>query len=271
IYSYDRPETIYDDRFVVVHLTEPSTPDETDATGDTNGNGVVDLYCDNYYGSLWNSDCVVAIDSDDDPRNGGIIDFMAYSNRDGSANSTMSSYMSAARDHGQWYIIGELAGQESAVDIGTKGLSSYMGISRVIGSDTNALEDFVVTRYQTPGKENVISVSAGFRKLFKVDKKTVSIVPGSRRPGSGTVPLFLYEHCNIKFRIFSVTGMLVHESPLYRSLPPGDFSLQWNSAAFSSVINRGVPTGLYIGKIEATGTSERISETESVYIVVVKK
>ncbi|MCP4138666.1 MAG: hypothetical protein GY754_47355, partial [bacterium] len=46
IYSYDRPETIYDDRFVVVHLTEPSTPDETDATGDTNGNGVVDLYCD---------------------------------------------------------------------------------------------------------------------------------------------------------------------------------------------------------------------------------
>src|SRR5271157_3550312 len=30
IYSYDRPETPYDDRFVVVHLTQPGIPDETD-------------------------------------------------------------------------------------------------------------------------------------------------------------------------------------------------------------------------------------------------
>ena len=29
IYSYDRPETTYDDRFVVVHLTRPDETDET--------------------------------------------------------------------------------------------------------------------------------------------------------------------------------------------------------------------------------------------------
>ncbi|HOW81744.1 MAG TPA: hypothetical protein PK573_04235, partial [Spirochaetota bacterium] len=66
----DRPDTGYDDRFVVVHLSEPSIPDETDLTGDTDKNGRLDVYCNNYYGSLWNSDGVVAIDSDDDPSNG---------------------------------------------------------------------------------------------------------------------------------------------------------------------------------------------------------
>ena len=32
LYSYDRPETPRDDRFAVVHLTDPLTPDETDAS-----------------------------------------------------------------------------------------------------------------------------------------------------------------------------------------------------------------------------------------------
>src|SRR4030042_2028015 len=54
IYSYDRPETPYDDRYVVVHCARPDTPDETDLTGDTNGNGYIDVYCNNYFASLWN-------------------------------------------------------------------------------------------------------------------------------------------------------------------------------------------------------------------------
>ena len=41
IYSYDRPETPYDDRFIVVNLTNPAMPDETDITGDTNQNGYI--------------------------------------------------------------------------------------------------------------------------------------------------------------------------------------------------------------------------------------
>ncbi|NMB66370.1 MAG: hypothetical protein GYA16_16015, partial [Spirochaetes bacterium] len=56
IYSYDRAETPWDDRFVVVHLTDATTPDECDATGDINGNGVLDVYCNNYVNSLWNTD-----------------------------------------------------------------------------------------------------------------------------------------------------------------------------------------------------------------------
>ena len=59
----DRPDTPWDDRYAVAHPAAPGIPDETDLTGDTNGNGVLDIYCSNYSGSLWNSDCVVAIDS----------------------------------------------------------------------------------------------------------------------------------------------------------------------------------------------------------------
>ena len=102
LYSYDRPETPYDDRFAEIYLTEASTPDETELTGDTNRNGRIDLYCGNYGSSLWNSDCVVAIDTDDDPSNGGIIDFAAFSNRDGSPNSTIESYVKHAQTHHHW-------------------------------------------------------------------------------------------------------------------------------------------------------------------------
>ena len=102
IYGWNRPETPYDDRFIVVHLTGAGIPDETDRTGDTNRNGHIDVYCDNYSGSLWNSDGVVALDSDDDPANGGIIDFVFYSNRDGSPSETILSYVAAAQASGHW-------------------------------------------------------------------------------------------------------------------------------------------------------------------------
>ena len=47
-------------------MTEPIKSDETDITGDTNQNGYIDVYCNNYYNSLWNSDCAVAIDDNED-------------------------------------------------------------------------------------------------------------------------------------------------------------------------------------------------------------
>jgi len=43
------------------------------------------------------TDCVVSIDNDDDPSNNGILDFIAYSNRDGTPNTTIESYMAPRR------------------------------------------------------------------------------------------------------------------------------------------------------------------------------
>jgi len=265
IYSWNRPETPWDDRFVVVHLTEPLTPDETDRTGDTNGNGRIDLYCNNYTSSLWNSDCVVAIDSDDDPENGGIIDFLAFSNRDGSPNSTMVSYMNDAAAAGEWSLIPGTAPQESMVDIGTAGLSEFMSIARKGGGDSNGLADFAVTSFQTPGGENRFSgdlTQCG--RVFSADRRRITVIPGHPSLGSAAVPLTIYHSCSVRLRIFTPVGMLIYQSPLYSEVHPGLFSLPWNLRGN----HRAARSGLYIGLIEATSREIRTTQEEKIFIIV---
>jgi len=263
IYSYDRPETPYDDRFIVIHLTEADNIDETDLTGDTNKNGYIDVYCNNYYASLWNSDCVIAIDSDDDPSNGGIIDFIAYSNKDKTPNSTIESYINHAQLYGEWQICSANNIQECTVDIGINGLEPYMSISRNNAQDTNSKTDFTVTSFQTPGKPNIAIPNFLNKNLLKVLKKKITIIPYHSIYGKGEIPLFVLQHCNIKLRVFTATGRLVYKSPYYRSIYPGFFSLYWNYY----LLKPKLPTGLYIGKIEAVNTSLRISENRLIYII----
>jgi hypothetical protein len=265
IYSYDRPETPYDDRFAVVHLTNAYMPDETDFTGDTNHNGYIDIYCNNYSGSLWNSDGVIAIDNDDEPDNGGIIDFAAYSNRDGSPNETIRAYVIRAQDLSQWSKYSGENIQDCMIDIGSDGLSPTMTISRSNYSDRNSMDDFQITRYQTPGRPNIFNGSVKKEGcLFKTIKRKVTIIPSHPVLGEGTIDIFVYETCNIRFRIFSSIGMLIHESPLYRNICPGRFSLKWNCRR----MNRPACTGLYIGHIEATSSSLKKSDKEYVYIIL---
>ncbi len=264
IYSYDRPETPYDDRFVVVHLVRPGEPDETDLTGDTNGNGHIDVYCDNYYASLWNTEGVVAIDSDDDPGNGGIIDFVYYSNRDGSPNDTVASYAERAGSAGQWQAGPAQNIQERAVFIGKDGLMSHMSVSRKSAADSNGPSDFALTNYQTPGKENMTIPLFMGRRLFKPLRRTVTIIPGHRLFGSGAIPLFVFIPCCLKLRVFSATGVMVHESPLFVSVNPGFFNLYWIPA----LQHTRASTGLYLCKIEAVNPSLRLTGEEIIYIVL---
>jgi hypothetical protein len=264
IYSYDRSETPYDDRFVVVHLTEAGTADETDRTGDTNHNGYIDLYCNNYYSSLWNSDGVVSIDSDDSPSNGGIIDFVAYSNRDGDPNSTIESYILAAWKSGEWSDCRESGVQSCSADIGKNGLESHMSLSRISGSDTNSSHDFAVTRFQTPGRDNrLVSPDSG-KSLFRIRKKRIGIIPGHPRMERGVVPLDINYNCNIRFRVFSVTGMLLYQSPLFRDVHPGSFSVTWDPMKRS----RRTPTGLYLGEITAVSSGLRRSQRKTLFFVL---
>ncbi|MBN2402786.1 MAG: hypothetical protein JXN64_10340 [Spirochaetes bacterium] len=266
IYSYDRSETSWDDRFVVVHLTAPGSIDETDITGDTNKNGRLDVYCNNYSNSLWETDCVAAIDDDDDPSNNGIIDFMAYSDRDGTPNSTIVSYMTAAQSFGHWTACPGKTDQECMTDIGTD-LKPYMSISRRSHIDTNSPEDFSVTKYMTPGRENILSedISAG-KNLFKPKKSTISIGRQSFANGFRNIDLFVFENCNIRLRIFSSAGMLIFESPLYRDVNPGDYPIRWDIRGSG---RRACP-GLYIGQIEATNKKIKKSQQEKIYVIVGK-
>ncbi|MFC1670346.1 hypothetical protein ACFL20_08120 [Spirochaetota bacterium] len=270
ICSYDKPDTSYDDRFIVVHLTEPDRADETDSTGDLNKNGYLDVYCNNYYNSLWNSDGIVAIDSDDDPSNGGIVDFIAYSNMDGSPNGTIKSYIEEAQNREHWQKHTGENIQECMVDIGLDGLTSTMSISRKNLSDTNSLSDFAVTRFQTPGRENIFTIRNKKRRLFKALKKRVSIAPGATSLRPCSIPLFIYDNCNMRFRVFSITGVKLFESHLFRSIPPGNHSIYWDPRNQLNKLrgHSSVTTGLYIGLLEATGVNEQVSQRETIFLIL---
>ena len=264
IWASDRPGTPYDDRFVVVHLAEPGVPDETDATGDTNRNGYIDLYCDNYYAGLWNSDGVVSIDTDDDPANGGILDFVAYSDMDGTPNSTIMAYVMSAAGAGEWTAPGDDP-QENCVDIGRNGLEEWMSISRKSGPDTNTGADFVVTGYQTPGRENITRTQKAPGRLFRLLRKKLLVKACCRSPQG--VPVFVYEPCSIRFRIFSAAGLLVYESPMFPAVQPGYFTIpfEWRR------LRMCVRTGLYPGLVEGASSRLHRADSDIVYIIMAGK
>jgi len=262
IYNYDRPETFYDDRFVVVHFTQDFKEDENDLIGDVNQNGYLDLYCQNYYNSLWNSDGVVAIDTDDDPENGGIYDFIAYSNRDGSANKTIESYLEKAQENNAWVINDSFSFQSLAVDIGLNGLKDFMSISRKDLDDSNRADDFKVTKFQTPGRENILEVDQKGNQLFKIKAEALAFSLNDLEEQA--IPLFLFEKCHLKLRVFSTIGEVLYDSPLFLDVIPGDFFLPWSPASYSNFFSKG----LYFGVIEATFSSEKVSQEKKINLIL---
>lgn len=253
IYSYDRAETPWDDRFVVVHLTDATTPDECDATGDINGNGVLDVYCNNYVNSLWNTDCVVAIDTDDDPSNGGIIDFVAYSNRDGTLNQSIVQYVDAAIQHGQWL---GTASEEYMVDIGKNGLQEYQSIIRKAVSDSNSSDDFVITPYLTPGHPNILPVNHSNDTFIKINKKVVLTKRAIEQ-----CKIFILQPCMLRVRLFSSQGYKMYESELLSALP-GFYTIDWVRQI------KKMRCGLYLGTVEAQDSKNR--QSIEFYCIVVE-
>ncbi len=261
LHACDRPHTPYDDRFAVVHLTAPGMADETDLTGDTNRNGYIDIYCNNYSGSLWNTDCVVSIDTDNDASNGGIIDFVAYSNRDGSLNSSIGSYLAHAQKFNAWESYAGENPQFCMADIGQSGLQSHQSIVRMSESDTNRKEDFAITNFQTPGRPNKISGNSSSSRLFDVPHKRITILPGHPTHGACAIPITAYHPLSIRYRIFSPIGLMIFESPLEQNIAPGQHVLRWNPG-------HAAGTGLYFAVVEATNSSLRRSQRETVYLIV---
>lgn len=263
--SRDRPETPFDDRYAVIHLTAPGKADETDYTGDTNGNGCLDIYCNNYFGSLWNSDGIVAIDTDDDPANGGIIDVTAYSNRDGSINPSIKSYLISAQNASMWAACDDDNPQMCMIDIGANGLQAHMSVARTTTADSNSMADFAVTPFQTPGHDNIFIHDAPHsKKVFTLTKKTHTVLQGRGDLKNMRVPVFVLQPCTIRFRLFSPAGMMVFESPLYRDIMPGHFNIMWDA----SVLRRRAAAGMYIGVINGTSRELKKSDSERIFVIV---
>lgn len=262
IYGRDIPGTTWDDRFAVIHFSSSGEADETDAAGDLNKNGVRDLYCNNY--GLWNTDCVVAIDSDDEPKNGGILDFAAFSNRDGSVNSTIAGYIKSASDSGQWISCASVNVQECMCFIGEEGMNSYSTLSRKEGPDSNSQEDFVLTPYATPGRENIISPGSGHRKTAEPISDRIVYTHGSST-GIITLRMFIYRECSIRFRIFNSAGTSLYSSNLIRDVTPGYF----NYGIREDELKGRILTGLYPVKIEVY--SDGKTDKSTVYLVIIRR
>ena len=249
IRSYNSPDTPYDDRYVVVHLTNPHGISETDDVGDLNGNGIRDIYCNNYSASLWNTSGLIAIDNDRDYRN-GMIDCVAYSNMLEPFNNNVRNYVMGAAENGKWVINGDP--QASCVDIGRNGLASYMSVCRRPGAHTNSAADFYVSRFQTPGRDNLEVSLISEKGIIKVlDKKIFCKMNAQKQRAD--VRVFVSQSCNLRLRVFGVTGKLIYESPLHRNIEPGFRTMIWEGNSF----RKNLPSGIYPAVIEATGNEIR--------------
>jgi len=263
MYCEDKPETPWDDRFAVIYFTTEQSIDETDTAGDLNNNRVRDIYCNNY--GLWNTDCCVSIDSDDDPANNGIIDFMAFSNRDGSINSTIASYINSAIKAGMWNDCVSSNTQDCCCYIGTEGMDSWSTLSRTGSDDTGTFNDFVLTPYATPGRENITDISSGCGRILKPLKNRVVYKYGST---SGTIelPLFLYRKTSLRVRIFNSAGMGIYTGPLVTDALPGFFT-----AVISERDLKGrILTGLYPVSIEAVDSANGRAESYGIILIVAR-
>ncbi len=260
LYSYDRATTPYDDRYAVIHLTDPLTKDETDLTGDTNHNGIIDIYCNNYKSSLWNSDCVVAIDTNDSPDD-GMLDCIFYSNQDDTINTTIAGYMEDASLAGEWIIFTAKPLQKSMFDISAQGLSAHQSISRLLISDSNSYKDFAVTNFQTPGYPNIIkTISPGNKSIFKLKKKTIIFNPNKNI--SPNALLTINTPCTISIKIFTSDGLLLYKSPLYSKFP-GPSSIAWKTNK-----RKKIRTGLYIALLEARDNKTGYCQSKKFIFIV---
>ncbi len=237
LYSFDKPDTPYDDRFAVIYLTS-SKPDETDFTGDANKNGILEIHCNNYSSSLWNSEAVIALDTNDDP-NDGMIDFLFYSNQDSSINSNVEDYVTSAVATSEWKISGNNI-QLSSVKINDS--QNNISIIRNSYSDTNSSNDFKISAQLTPGKENI------FKNPSRIDKKLFNIPLKKNIFSAKQNQIFLNINTNtsviIEGRLFTSDGFMISKSEKY-SLPiSGNYNIELK-------LKKHTVPGLYVALLEA--------------------
>lgn len=255
LYSYNREHTPYDDRFAVIHYTECEYPDETDFTGDTNRNGVIDIYCANYSSTFWESDCLAAIDTDDSPDNGGILDMVAWSNYDGTISSTIAGYINACIANGAWDYLEKETG---LINTSSFNITPYTTLNRINSADHNNLSDFTLSGISTPGTENVILKNNSDKThLLKLSRNEFIINRNDAIP----INFFTEVPCHIILSIFNARGIPVYNESQEQLFLPG-----WNSIIPELPAKH---SGVYIGSIKAFGSDKKYL-SELTFIVIVR-
>jgi hypothetical protein len=239
MYSEDDPATPWDDRYAVIHFAS-SLPDETDALGDVNGNGIRDIYV--AVGTApWNTSSVLAIDNDADPAN-GMIDFLVYTNDSSATNSTVTAYTTHAIAAGAW--------TGGMISIPTRGIAPYQSLARG-GGDSNTAADFAITAAQTPGRPNRVSEGPP-KRLLRVPGRCVISADADE------IDLEVLAPCTVLFRIYRMDGRLLFRgSPATYTLP--------------GTVRIRIPRlrhGLHVGFVSARALSGGSAQTAKFCIII---
>ena len=149
----DNAVTPYDERFAVVYFG--SGVDETDLTGESNGNGILEVYTDSR--EPWGTEGAIALDDDAASEN-GMIDFVLY-DCDGVLGNAVKGYASDAAGNSQW--------EASLCAVQVPKGETYMSIARK-NADTDRSSDFAVSCVQTPGGENIFKTEKAASEIIRV-------------------------------------------------------------------------------------------------------
>jgi len=140
------PMTVHQGDYVVVHF-RTGLPDETDTTGDTNGNGYLDIYEETE--SLGTEDQILLIDGA-----GNYMDAVAWSDQDNFPSSYEMNDVQTLNSYGQWNLKGSSATQRDCFN--SWGFAPTDTIARY-SSDNDNYTDFRRTTTMTPGAANIFT------------------------------------------------------------------------------------------------------------------
>lgn len=146
----DVKTTLTPGKYAVVYWDEAGI-DETDGTGDLNGNGVIDLYIADT--GLSSTDDEIALMSA--VSGGQYIDAVCWSTGSGEFASSEDKDVKLLVDNDQWIISGDTVTKSDCwVDSGTIKSDQSIGRRTAMGTDNNTKNDWFLFKLSTPGEDN---------------------------------------------------------------------------------------------------------------------
>ena len=171
--------------------------------------------------------------------------------------------MKSASDAGEWINCSSGNPQDCMINTGENGMNSYSTLSRERG-DTNSPEDFILTPYSTPGRENIINPPDSGNSTAEPLTKKIIYKPGIS-PGIIPIRIMVHKKSSARVRIFNTAGTGIYSSKLIKEINPGYFTLEVKA----SEIKGKKLTGLYPVKLEVY--SEGRTERSTLYLIIIRR
>lgn len=141
--------TLAPGKYAVVWWDENGV-DETDAMGDTNGNGVIDLYVADT-GLSATDDQIALMNA---VSGGDYLDAVCWSNQNGEFSSDAFNDAEVLRVNSQWQIAADTVTESDCVSSQNIDVNTSIGRISPAATDTNSKDDWYVFSNQTPGRDN---------------------------------------------------------------------------------------------------------------------